>query len=734
MALKNHLTELFPKTSLFCLFLMFFSFNPIDTVAQNNFIDVSSAQNISRENSNGSFQGGVSFVDVDGDGWDDMTFGSREGKKIEFYRNIQGQFQKEELNLDDTCDSKQVIWVDYDNDGDKDLFYTCRFNDNMVLYENDGQMNFTNVAIEKGLVSVTTALTYAATWFDYDRDGYLDLYVSYYSSFRPNQLFKNIEGNSFEEITNDAISTPGKRLSFALQTLDFDNDGWEDIYLANDRDTKNELLSNNNGEAFFSIGESSLTDIAMDGMGVTTLDMNNDGLLEIYISNSETGNVLLFNNGDGTFKDIAEQSGVLFSSFAWGVNTLDIDNDSRSDLYVSGSNEGTEFLSSALYRSIDQDHFVQTQYEGMKGDTLRSFSNAIGDFNNDGKMDIVVGNADFYDNQLWQNTSETGNNWLQVKLEGTFSNRDALGSKIVLYSGDLVLHQYLYSGTSYLSQNAGYVHFGLKDKTEIDSVVVTWPSGLIDVLKSPSPNQKVFVTEGQYFRSVALSTNRNLGDIFCEEENIELSFELYGREITTLWSDESVDAKASITENGSYFATITSGSTTVTSEVIDLEFQPIPIVTTEVTQISGDALGAISISGEGDYEYKWTHDFNLNTGNITDLEVGTYSVVIVNSAGCAIVESFDIDIVAGIEEAIIEDIDYKLQGTDLLISIPSVIQHKLQGWQVINANGNTIASSKKKILNTSEIQVPNISRNQMVLINLLFIDDKVIKKIIFVDE
>lgn len=733
MTPNTHLIGLLSKAQLFCLFLLAFSFNPFYTAAQNNFIDVSSAQNISRENFNGSFQGGVSFVDVDGDGWDDMTFGSREDKKIEFYRNVQGQFQKEELNIDDTCDSKQVIWVDYDNDGDKDLFYTCRFNDNMVLYENDGQMNFTNVAIEKGLVSVTTALTYAATWFDYDRDGYLDLYVSYYSSFRPNQLFKNLEGESFEEITNDAISTSGKRLTFALQTIDFDNDGWEDIYLASDRDTKNELLSNNKGETFFSIGESSLSDIAMDGMGVTTLDMNNDGLMEIYISNSETGNVLLFNNGDGTFKNIAEQSGVLFSSFAWGVNTIDIDNDSRSDLYVSGSNQGTEFLSSALYRSIDEDHFMQTQYEGMKGDTLRSYSNAIGDFNNDGKMDIVVGNADFYDNQLWQNTSETGNNWFQVKLEGTFSNRDALGSKVVLYSGDLVLHQYLYSGTSYLSQNAGYVHFGLKDKSEIDSVVVTWPSGLIDVLKSPSPNQKIFVTEGQYFRPVALDTNRNSGDIFCEEENVELSFELYGRGITTLWSDESTDAIATISESGSYFATITSGSTTVTSEEIAMEFEPIPIVTTEVSQISGDQLGAISISGEGDYEYKWTHDFNLNTSTITNLEVGTYSVVIVNSAGCAIVESFEIDIVAGIEESIIEDIDYKLQGTDLFISIPAVIQHKLQGWQVMNANGTSIASSKKSASNTSIIQVPNIARNQMILINLIFIDDKVIKKLIFVD-
>jgi hypothetical protein len=514
------------------------SFNPSYSRAQNNFIDVSESQNISRENFNGSFQGGVSFVDVDGDGWDDLTFASREGKKIEFYRNVQGVFQKEELNIDDTCDSKQVIWIDYDNDGDKDLFYTCRFVDNMVLYENDGQMNFTNVAIEKGLVSVTSALTYAATWFDYDRDGYLDLYVSYYSSFRPNQLFKNLEGESFEELTNDAIDTPGKRLTFALQTVDFDNDGWEDIYLASDRDTKNELLSNNKGETFFGIGESSLSDIAMDGMGVTTLDMNNDGLMEKYISNSETGNVLLFNNGDGTFQDIAEQSGVLFSSFSWGVNTLDIDNDSRSDLYVSGSNEGTEFLSSGLFRATDQDNFEHTQYEGMKGDTLTSFSNAVGDFNNDGKMDLAVGNADFYDNQLWKNTSETNNNWLQVKLEGTFSNIDALGSKVVLYSDDLVLHQYLYSGTSYLSQNAGYLHFGLKDKSEIDSVVVSWPSGLIDVIKSPTPNQKLFVTEGQNFRLVKLTANRNLDNTFCEGENIALGFELYGRGINTLWSEE----------------------------------------------------------------------------------------------------------------------------------------------------------------------------------------------------
>ena len=188
-----------------------------------------------------------------------------------------------------------------------------------------------------------------------------------------------------------------------------------------------------------------------------------------------------------------------------------------------------------------------------------------------------------------------------------------------------------------------------------------------------------------------------------------------------------------VSEDGSYSATITSGNTTVSSEVIGLTFEPIPVVTTEVTQISGNELGTISITGEDDYEYKWSHDFNLNSGNLTDLEAGTYSVVIVNSAGCAIVESFVIDIVAGIEEAIIKDIDYKLEGNELLISIPTTIQHKLQGWQVFNANGIKIGGSEKRISNTSEIQVPNISRNQMILVNLIFSDDKVIKKLIFID-
>jgi ASPIC/UnbV protein/VCBS repeat protein/FG-GAP repeat protein len=733
MKLKTNLIGVLPKAKFIFLLWLTVSFIPTYSLAQNNFIDVSEAQNISRENFNGSFNGGVSFVDVDGDGWDDITFASREGKKIEFYRNNQGVFQKEALNIDNTCDSKQVIWVDFDNDGDKDLFYTCKISENMVLYENDGQMNFTDVAMEKGLETVTTALVYAATWLDFDRDGFLDLYVGYYSSFRPNQLFRNIDGNSFEEITTSAIPTPGKKLTFALQAIDFDNDGWEDIYTASDRDTENELLQNNEGKSFIDQGESSLTNIPMDGMGVTTLDMNNDGFLEVYISNSEAGNVLLFNNGDGTFQDIAEQSGTLFSSFAWGVNTLDIDNDSKSDLYVSGSNEGTEFLSSALYRAIDEEHFVQTQYEGMKGDTLRSFSNAVGDFNNDGKMDIVVGNADFYDNQLWQNTSETSNNWLQVKLEGTFSNRDALGSKVVLYSEDLVLHQYLYSGTSFLSQNAGYIHFGLKDKNQIDSVVVSWPSGLIDVIKSPAVNQKIFVIEGRNFRPVKLTSTRNLDNTFCEGENIELSFELYGRGISTVWSDQSEGNEVIISQNGTYFASITSGNTTITSEVIDLTFEPIPVVTIEVTQIIGDELGAVSITGASDYEYKWSHDFNLNSGNLTDLEGGTYSVVIVNAAGCAIVESFVIDVVTGIEEAIIKDITYKLEGNDLLISIPNAIQHKLQGWQVFNSNGSKIGSSEKIISNSSEIQVPHISRNQLILVNLIFNDDRVVKKLIFID-
>jgi len=221
----------------FCAFLL-----AIPAWGQCDFIEVAEAQQIDQSFGEGLLGSGVSFMDFDGDGWDDLTFGTSEGEPVAVYRNNQGTFEKIILqSVTNTCESKQITWVDFDNDGDKDLYYSC-VGDNLVLYRNNGDLTFTDVTDEVGLVSpIASAL--GSNWADFDRDGWLDLYATYYGGTR-NVLYRNVGGTSFENVTLSSNAAPNIKPTFCGVVFDYNNDGWEDIYLANDRSTRNDLIKN----------------------------------------------------------------------------------------------------------------------------------------------------------------------------------------------------------------------------------------------------------------------------------------------------------------------------------------------------------------------------------------------------------------------------------------------------------------------------------------------------------
>ncbi|MCB0462235.1 MAG: FG-GAP-like repeat-containing protein [Flavobacteriaceae bacterium] len=469
-------------------------------VAQISFTESSSSQNINVSHGTGAFVGGISFFDFNNDGWDDLTFASNNGDPIYFFQNNNGTLSSVSLNLiDNLNDTRQINWVDIDNDGDNDLFVVSN-NASNRLYLNDGSMNFIDITAASG-ISTATMRSWGGSWGDYNNDGYLDLFLSnrdIANGLQPNLLYRNNGNNTFTDVSSSAGISSSNHLSFCAAFFDFNNDGWQDIYIANDRFTTSNILYKNNGNGTFTdVSASSGTNIIMDAMSTTIDDYNGDGYLDIYITNTASGNYFLRNNGDETFTNIASTTGTTFNSIAWGAVFLDADNDTDLDLYVSGMRDGTNGqLPSAFYENSGSGSFTIPANAGFANDTAESYSNAIGDINNDGLADISVLNKEPRDNFLWMNTNTDGNNWLKVTLEGTTSNRMGIGSWIEISLGGNKQYRYTLNGEGYTSQNSSAEFFGLGNYSTIDYVKVTWLSGAEDILYNVSANQKLHILEG----------------------------------------------------------------------------------------------------------------------------------------------------------------------------------------------------------------------------------------------
>ena len=452
---------------------------------------------------------GVSFVDFDGDGLDDLTFATEVDQPVRFFKNQGGSFVEHFFNYTDpNRATKQINWVDIDNDGDKDLFVTSHTEGNK-LYENQGNNNLLDITSDSNL-PITNLGTYGASWGDYNNDGYLDVFISNRENNTiPNYLFKNLGNKTFLDVSGEAGISDLNQVSFCSAFIDFNNDGWQDIYVSNDRFENKNVMYKNNGDGTFSdVSESSKTDIIADAMSVTVGDYNKDGWFDIYVTNSPVGNYLLVNQGNETFINQGNESGTAFYSWGWGAVFLDADNDDDIDLYVSGDRDGSNpyLPSAAFYENNNDLTFSESVDNGFENDTSASFSNAIGDFDNDGRTDIVVTNVDdpvF----AWKNLSVTSNNWLKLKLIGTTSNRDAVGTRIEISENGNQQFHYVNCGEGYLSQNSFSEYIGVGGTTVIDYIKVNWLSGIEEYFYDVGVNQTFEIIEGTGTLSTETSEN-----------------------------------------------------------------------------------------------------------------------------------------------------------------------------------------------------------------------------------
>ena len=468
---------------------------------------------------------GCAFADVDGDSDLDLMVVDGLGDPNAVFKQTSPRVFQDvagTLGLDDAGWGKAVVFADYDNDGDQDLLYT-RLQTTNILYRNDGA-TFTDVSAAAGFTF--SAQNSGAAWADYDNDGFLDVYITTYGE-SANHLMRNQGDGTFTDATAAAGVANSSGIGFQPAWLDYDNDGDMDLYVSNDIfGTPNVLYRNNGNGTFTDVSGPSGAGIDMSAMGLAVGDFDNDGLIDIYITNTDAGNVLLKNDGDGTFTDVAAAMGVEANVICWGVDFLDYDHDGLLDLFMNvssddylpplapgrgsgppaGSPAGLrgEVYPNILYRNTGSGFEDVSAQSGLQNGG-RSFCSTVGDYDSDGDLDIFITNwfvvesdsaCAFYENSHVPRES-SAQDWLRVKLIGTASNRDGVGARVLVNAGGSWQSRERQAGTSYLSSSDPILHFGLGQAASVDELYVRWPSGILESYDGIPGGQTITLVEGE---------------------------------------------------------------------------------------------------------------------------------------------------------------------------------------------------------------------------------------------
>jgi len=360
-----------------------------------------------------------------------------------------------------------------------------------------------------------------ASWADVNRDGFLDLYICNYSSHNGpvNELYLNNGNGTFIEATALAGVGDGSRASFQSTFPDIDMDGWPDLFVSNDRVPFTNGMYRNKATGdgtFMDVSTPSGTAIGIDAMSNTVGDFDNDGDLDIYQANHEAGNVLFVNDGDGIFEDMASSLGVVVNRISWASLWLDQDLDGWLDLYVATSplnnTAQTNIFPDRFFTNVSGSGFVLRDDSGFADHISRSYCAATADFDNDGAPDIAISNKQPYRAELWRN-NHVGGHFLKVALEGTVSNRDAIGATVRCFAGGLMQTRYTLCGEAHFGQSSQYLHFGLGDAEVVDSLVVLWPNGLREKFIDLGIDEMVHLVEGEATANVVVGTDRDVAQV-----------------------------------------------------------------------------------------------------------------------------------------------------------------------------------------------------------------------------
>ncbi|MCD4729910.1 MAG: FG-GAP-like repeat-containing protein, partial [Bacteroidales bacterium] len=441
---------------------------------------------------NGGNSMGCSWGDYDNDGCLDL-FVPNLGDQNNFLYHNQGDgtfIRITEGNIvNDGGDSRSNSWSDFDNDGDLDLFVT-NWDQNNFLYNNQG--NGTFLRITEGNIVNDGGNSEGASWVDYDNDGYLDLFVA--NDDQNNFLYHNNGNGTFTKVLNGSIVNDGGR-SHGIGWTDYDNDGLLDLYVVNAVGESNFLYRNNGNGTFTSITEGQIVNDGGDCSGCSWSDFNNDGFLDVFVANRWGQNNFLYRNeGDGSFTKITDGLIVTEGGHSAGSSWGDYNNDGYIDLHVSNMDNNDNFL----YRNNGDGTFDKITTGKIVNEGEQARGTSWGDYNNDGHLDLFVANSTEHNNILFQNNG-SNNSWIDIKCLGIASNTSAVGTKVrvkaVINEIPTWQVQEISGQTGFMSQKGLRAEFGLGNATIIDSLIIEWPSGIEFDTINVSINQFLTIVE-----------------------------------------------------------------------------------------------------------------------------------------------------------------------------------------------------------------------------------------------
>ena len=500
---------------------------------------------------------GCAFLDFDNDGWIDIFLVNsgpsdfwkppKPVRNALYKNNRDGTFTDvtEKAGVAGTYFGMGVAVGDYDNDGWPDIFVTAY--GRCILYKNNRDGTFTDVTEKAGVA--TPGWTTSAVWFDYDKDGRLDLFVcsfvdysgvkklecgsnqigrNYYCVprvFKPSAsfLYHNNGDGTFTEVSKGTVIAKSLGKGLGVVATDINNDGWMDLFVAND--TVQNFLYVNRGPG--PNGRWNWDEIALQagvgfsdsgrprsGMGVDAADLKGDGWQDLFVANVDHEMFSVYqNNKDETFRDVAQANGVAASTrllSGWGLKYFDYDNDGAIDLFLANGHPDDMIDSYSM--QVKHKEPLLLFHQGMDG-KLHDVSEiagpifqiafsarglAVGDYDNDGAVDVLIGNNGAAP-VLLRNQAARGNNWLGLKLEGVACNRDAIGARILWRAGGQLRQRLKNNGGSYLSSHDLREVLGIGTANQIDELEIHWPapSKRVEKLTHLAPNRYIHIVEGK---------------------------------------------------------------------------------------------------------------------------------------------------------------------------------------------------------------------------------------------
>ena len=494
---------------------------------------------------------GCAFFDYDNDGWMDIYlvnsgpcdfYTPKTPLRNALYRNNRnGTFTDvtEKAGVTGNAFGMGCAVGDYDGDGFADLYVTQY--PHSILYHNNGDGTFTDVTQKAGVAAPGWATS--AVWFDYDNDGKLDLFVCRFADFdkeknqwcgnrmtgsrmycipsvyhaMPSYLFHNNGDGTFTNVSRESGIGEMMGKAWGVVACDINNDGWMDLFVSNDT-VANFLYANQGKGKFDEIGL--LAGVAYgaygnarSGMGVDAADYDQDGWIDLFVANIDHEVFSLYhNNGNETFTDVAASMGIAMPTLlmsGWGAKFFDYDNDGEIDLIIANGHPDTKihqrvsdvyFREEMLLFRNNGKKFVDVSASSgaVFSERIAGRGLALGDFDNDGAVDVLVG-VNGEAPILLHNRAGRENHWLGVRLVGKKANRDAIGAKITYQAGGLKRHRTKVGGGSYISSHDPRMVLGIGQRTKMDWIEIQWPqpSGLVQRIANPPIDRYITITEGE---------------------------------------------------------------------------------------------------------------------------------------------------------------------------------------------------------------------------------------------